>query len=410
MELPTRPERGPVALVVYAVSTLTLLGASGISPVLPVLVGELSLTGPQAGLVMTVYTLPVVFVVPVVGWLADRVGRRPPLVVGLFVFGLAGAAVFFAPDFRTILALRLVQGIGYSAVSPLTITLLGDLFEGDAEAGAQGLRVVSVNLGGFVFPIVTGALAAVAWNVPFLLFLLAVPAGLLVLWRLPEVDPRPDEGNHSGVSHRRSVVRAVSQPIVAGTLALGFTRFFMTYGVFTFLPLLVTDHGIGVGTVGVVIGSISGVKVLVASQSRRAFNLGAPGLVMAAALLMSGVMVATFAAAETLVVFLALAGAYGLSEGVIAPLQKSALTQNTGGGVRASVISINSVLKNAGKTAAPLALGLVISARGLGDAFVLLGAGGAVVSKGPVTRGHRRRSSHHRPPASNDREPGASTR
>lgn len=379
---PSRPERQPVALIIYAVSTLTLLGASGISPVLPVLMGALELTEPQAGLVMTVYTLPVIFVVPVVGWLADRVGRRPPLVVGLFVFGLAGALVFFTTDFRTILALRLVQGIGYSAVSPLTITLLGDLFADDAEAGAQGLRVVSVNLGGFVFPIVTGALAALAWNVPFLLFLLAVPAGLLVLWRLPEVAPRTDgdEEVRPEGTHARAVLQAVGKPIIAGTLALGFTRFFMTYGVFTFLPLLITDHGIGVGTVGVVIGSISGVKVLVASQSRRSFNLGPAGIVMAGALLASGVMVATFAAAGTLVAFLLIAGVYGLSEGVIAPLQKSALTQNAGGSVRASVISVNAVLKNTGKTAAPVVLGVVISARGLGEAFLSLGVGGAVVS------------------------------
>lgn len=379
---PSRPERQPVALIIYAVSTLTLLGASGISPVLPVLMGALELTEPQAGLVMTVYTLPVIFVVPVVGWLADRVGRRPPLVVGLFVFGLAGALVFFTTDFRTILALRLVQGIGYSAVSPLTITLLGDLFADDAEAGAQGLRVVSVNLGGFVFPIVTGALAALAWNVPFLLFLLAVPAGLLVLWRLPEVAPRTDgdEEVRPEGTHARAVLQAVKKPIIAGTLALGFTRFFMTYGVFTFLPLLITDHGIGVGTVGVVIGSISGVKVLVASQSRRSFNLGPAGIVMAGALLASGVMVATFAAAGTLVAFLLIAGVYGLSEGVIAPLQKSALTQNAGGSVRASVISVNAVLKNTGKTAAPVVLGVVISARGLGEAFLSLGVGGAAVS------------------------------
>lgn len=382
MELASRPERQPVALVIYAISTLTLLGAAGISPVLPVLVSDLSLTGPQAGLVMTAYTLPVVFVVPFVGWLADRVGRRPPLVFGLFTFGVAGAAVFLVADFETIIALRLLQGVGYAAVSPITITLLGDLFEGDAEAGAQGLRVVSVNVGGFVFPIITGALAAVAWNLPFLLFLLAVPAGLLVLRWLPEIAPRADseapEAAEGG--QLRAVARAVRKPIVAGTLALGFTRFFMTYGVFTFLPILVTDHGIGVGVAGAVIGSISGVKVLVASQSRRAFNLGRAGLLMAGALLVSGVMVATFSTAETLVAFLALAVLYGLSEGVIAPLQKSALTQNTDGNVRASVVSVNAVLKNAGKTAAPVAMGVLISTRGIGDTFVAVGVGGAVLS------------------------------
>lgn len=378
----TRPEHQPVALVVYAVSTLTLLGASGIAPVIPVLTQALALTEAQAGLVMTAFTLPVVFAVPLVGWLADRVGRRPPLLAGLATFGLAGAAVFFAPDFRTVLALRLVQGLGYSAISPLTITLLGDLFEGGDEAGAQGLRVVSVNLGGFVFPVVTGALAAIAWNVPFLLFLLAVPAGLLVWYWLPEVElDRPGEGRRGRDGwHGRAVLRAIRRPIVAGALVLGFTRFFVAYGVFTYLPFLVTANAIGVGTVGLVIGSISGTKVLVALQSRRAFDLGHTGLVMAVALLASGVLVASFATVTTFVGFLAIAGTYGLSEGVIAPLQKSALTQHTPADLRASVVSVNAVLKNAGKTAAPVVVGAAVAARGLGDAFLALGAGGAIVA------------------------------
>lgn len=298
----TRPERHPVALVIYAVSTLTLLGAAGISPTLPVLMRGLSLTESHAGLVMTVYTLPVILVVSVVGWLADRVGRRPPLLVGLFTFGLAGTLIFFAPDFRTVLALRLVQGVGFSAVSPLTITLLGDLFDGDAEAGAQGLRVVAVNAGGFVFPIATGALAALAWNVPFLLFSLSIPAGLLVLRWFPETETTAgsDEQRTPARRYLGAVSRIVRQPIVAGTLALGFVRFFMTYGVLTVLPLLVTARGVGVGQVGVVIGCIGGIKVIVASQSRRSFNVGLPAITIAGALLVSGVLITTFISATTL--------------------------------------------------------------------------------------------------------------
>jgi len=401
-----RPERQPRAVVVYAVSALTLLGAAGIAPVLPVMLRDLSLTEPQTGLVMTAYTLPVVVTVPAVGWLADRVGRRPPLVAGLFLFGVAGALVFFARDLPTILALRALQGVGFSAISPLTITLLGDLFEGDAEAGAQGLRVVAVNLGGFAFPVVAGALAAVAWNLPFLLFLLAIPAGLAVQWWFPEPGPSVEASRRSDVGSGRSasadappnreatteapgrpggqadesVWRAVRRPLVAGTLVLGVVRFFLAYGVLTFLPLLVTAGGVGVGSVGVVVGSISGVKVLVASQSRRSFNLGPLGLVMAGAVLASGLVVTTFPAAGSLPAFVGLAGVYGVSEGVIAPLQKSALTQGVGDDVRASVVSLNEVLKNLGKTAAPVAVGLVVADWGLGAGFLAMGLASALVA------------------------------
>lgn len=44
------------------------------------------------------------------------------------------------------------------------------------------------------------------------------------------------------------------------------------------------------------------------------------------------------------------------------------------------MISVNSVLKNPGKTAAPVVLGVLIGRQGLADGFFYLGVGGAVVS------------------------------
>jgi len=62
------------------------LGTALISPLLESLQHPYGATDATIGLLMTVFTAPSILMIPVVGVLADRYGRKPFLVVGLFVF------------------------------------------------------------------------------------------------------------------------------------------------------------------------------------------------------------------------------------------------------------------------------------------------------------------------------------
>ncbi|MFB6173622.1 MAG: MFS transporter [Halobacteriales archaeon] len=373
-----RPELAAPALLTYLATGVAMLGTAAMSPVLPAMQGALGVGDARIGLVMSAFTAAVAVTVPLQGWLADRYGRRPVLGGNLLLFGLAGTATFVAPDFRTVLALRALQGAGFAGVLPLVVTVVSDMFGGDAEVGAQGLRVTAVNLGGFLFPVLTGALVAVAWNVPFLLFAGAVPVGLAVLFRLPEpASARRPEGNYV-----RAVLTAGRRPLVAIAVALGTLRFFTLYAIYTYLPLLIVARGLGAGRAGVVIGAVNATKMLVATQSRRTTALAPPRVTLAAAVLVSLLVVAAFPAAGSFPAFLLVAVGLGAVEGVSAPLQKTVLTRYAPAPVRAGVVSLNAAVQNVGKTAGPVAVGVVVAAAGLPASFVLLGAGGALVAGG----------------------------
>ena len=376
--LSDRPELGPVALLLYAASGIVILGTAAMSPVLPAIRADLGLTESQVGLVMSAFTLPVVFAVPVLGWLADWIGRRPVLTGGLLLFGLSGMAVYFVAEFRHVLALRVLQGVGFSAVLPLIVAIIGDLFEGGDEVGAQGLRVTSINLGGFLFPVATGALAEVAWNVPFLLFGAAIPAGLAVLRWLPE----PARGTDRPERYVRAVLAAVRSPPVAVAVGVGFVRFFTLYGLYAFLPLIAVERGLTAGQAGAVVGAISGGKLVVATQARRSLLLGSPRITVVVALLFGGVAVAGLALPATFPAFLGVAAAFGAIEGISAPLQKTVLTRFAARNVRAGVVSFNAAVQNAGKTIAPVAVGAVVSAWALPAAFPAVGTGTALAAVG----------------------------
>lgn len=63
----------------------------------------------------------------VFGPLADRVGRKPVLVLTTIFFGLATLASAFAPDIQTLTLLRFVTGIGLGGAMPASITLTAEV-------------------------------------------------------------------------------------------------------------------------------------------------------------------------------------------------------------------------------------------------------------------------------------------
>src|SRR3989338_8425796 len=187
------PAKRKALTLVFASSLALMMGVNFIQPALPAMVEPFSVSDSALGLVMTVYTAPAIILAPLFGIVADLYGRRLLLAWGLVLFGFSGAAIAFAPTFGWVLALRAIQGIGFSAVIPLTIVLIGDLLEGDNEIGGQGLKVFLDRIGYLVFPPLGGLLATIAWFWPFAFYILTVPVGLAALVWMPETKAKSNE-------------------------------------------------------------------------------------------------------------------------------------------------------------------------------------------------------------------------
>ena len=75
--------------VIWCVTLMAVLGSSSIAPALPRVVQELGVSPGQVGLLITVFTLPGVFLTSVAGALSNRFGRREILVPSLVLFGMS---------------------------------------------------------------------------------------------------------------------------------------------------------------------------------------------------------------------------------------------------------------------------------------------------------------------------------
>ena len=360
----------PLAIV-YASSLALIMGVNFIQPALPAMVEQFGITDASLGLVMTVYTGPAIILAPLFGIVADLYGRRLLLAGGLLIFSLGGAAVAFAPNFTWVLILRTIQGIGFSAVIPLTIVLIGDLLEGDSEVGGQGLKVFLDRVGYLIFPPLGGMLAAIAWFWPFLVYIAVFPVALAVIAWMPETKA----ATHTETwTYLRDMLRLTRHPRLLIAFAAGFLRFFLDYGFLTYFPLfLVRTHGISTTAAGFLYAFFSVGAMLTASQAGRLAAGHDKARLLFLAFLISGIALVVV----PLVPSVGLVGAalffYGLANGVISPMQKSLLTQNAPTEFRGGIISFDRLIQQVSKTVSTSVVGLLLIAANLSTIFWILG-------------------------------------
>ncbi|MDR7252510.1 EmrB/QacA subfamily drug resistance transporter [Nocardioides sp. BE266] len=100
------------------------------------------------------------------GSLADRLGRRRVLLVGLTVFGLLSLCVVAVSTAGELIALRAGLGIAAAAMAPITNSLVFRLFEDQALRMRAMTVMIVVGMSGFILgPLLGGtALAHVRWE------------------------------------------------------------------------------------------------------------------------------------------------------------------------------------------------------------------------------------------------------
>jgi MFS transporter, ACDE family, multidrug resistance protein len=180
---------------------IMVLGNSMLIPILPQIQQELNLNQLQVSLIITSFSIAAAFMIPLTGFLSDHYGRKKVIIPALLLFGLggiiAGLGAWFLQEkaaYWTIMASRVLQGIGAAGTAPITMALVGDIFHGGAQSKALGIVEATNGLGKVASPIVGTLIAMITWFAPFFAFpilcFLAVAA--LIFWaKEPEHEGKP---------------------------------------------------------------------------------------------------------------------------------------------------------------------------------------------------------------------------
>ncbi|GAB3036553.1 MFS transporter [Natronobiforma cellulositropha] len=326
-----------------------------VSPGLGEIERAFGISGTQAGLLVTVYALPALLVAPLVGMYADRLGRKRLLTACLVVFGTAGAAISVAPSFEVVLALRLVQGCASGPILlSLATTLAGDTFVDRRHDTVIGATMATISLGAAIYPAIGGYLSAIAWNLPFVLYGLAVVVAVFVSVGFDEPVATAEEKPRARV-YVREAARAVPTVPAVRLYGLVFLTYLLVFGLYTALPFyLERAYGLGAAQIGLMTMGMLLVSATV-SMGSGLLSAWAPDR----SLLVGGVLayasaLALLALTPGVVATFCTLGLFGVGSGVITPRLLSSISTLAPDEFRAGVTSIQTVTISAGQAAGPV--------------------------------------------------------
>ncbi len=194
--LNTAPATAPlprVSLGLAAFALALLLGLQPVStdvylPALPMLTQALGAPMDAAQLTMSALILAFGLAQMVWGPVADRVGRRPVLLLGLALYSVASVGAVLAGSIDTLIVWRALQGTALAAAIVCARAIVRDLYEPEQGAQVMALALSGLGVIALTGPLAGGLAAATwGWRGPLVLVALAGAATLaFVAWRLPE--------------------------------------------------------------------------------------------------------------------------------------------------------------------------------------------------------------------------------
>ncbi len=356
--------------VIFGITLIAVMGVASITPALPKIAKSLQLTSGQIALLISAFTFPGVFLTPIAGVIADRIGRKPVLIPGLFIFAIAGSAIFFVHDFHFIVLLRIAQGVGAAPLGSINTTLIADFYKGKERPQAMGYNASVLSLSTASYPLIGGALAGFAWYYPFLMPLLAIPVGLFVTFGIkdPEIEKPTDFKKYL-----KDISSNIFRKEVLAVFILGTLTFIILYGAFlTYVPFLLTEKfDLHSAKIGMVLSLSSVTTAILATQvGKLTWKYGSLALLKVAfalyllvCLLMPNI--------NNLYLFIIPVLIFGSAQALNMPSLQTAIANLALENQRGAFMSLNGMVIRLGQTLGPLIIGIGFSWKGLQGAYYL---------------------------------------
>ncbi len=193
-------------LVLLLAGSLTSMVGGVVAPILPEMVQQLHLDPRLAANLVSIHCLTIALFSPLLGILADRVGRLQVLVPSLILYAVFGTAGAFMQTLEPLLVTRGLLGAASGGIAAASLGLLGNMYEGEERSQALGYATSTLTLTGIAFPLLGGLVGSIHWQFAFCLYGLSLPLALLAPLMLREKQQIKAPGKAKDLSNKLSTV------------------------------------------------------------------------------------------------------------------------------------------------------------------------------------------------------------
>jgi MFS family permease len=281
-------------------------------PTLPLYAQFIGGSQSMAGLIVGIFTLAAVVFRPLFGNMLDQIGRKRVLLLGVGIFAVTTASYHATSLIIILLAVRLLQGVGWGATTTATGTIASDVIPPARRAEGMGYFGMASTVAMSIGP--AWGLALTSHSSYSMLFTLATVLSLLCLgasWLINYEQKNPV----SLPTDRKGVI--IEKTAVVPSVVLLFVS--LTYGgIVTFLPGYAAYRGIT--DIGLFFTTFA-ISLLVTRpfMGKAADRLGFSAILLPGMLLL-GAALQVLVHATTLPQFLVAAVLYGLGFGSVQPI------------------------------------------------------------------------------------------
>ena len=154
-------------VILYFNIFLVFLGIGLIVPVLPVYLKDLGLNGSDLGVLVAAFALAQMVISPFGGTLADKLGKKLIICIGLALFAISEFLFAVSHSFSLLIISRILGGFSAGMVMPGVTGMIADSSPGKDKAKNFGYMSAIINSGFILGPGLGGFLAEFSHRLPF---------------------------------------------------------------------------------------------------------------------------------------------------------------------------------------------------------------------------------------------------
>ncbi|WP_150460771.1 MFS transporter [Nesterenkonia ebinurensis] len=205
------PRRRRAILWAVCIALMAVVASvSGLNVAQPHLATTFEASQGQVLWIINIYTLTLAALLLPLGAAGDRLGRKPVLLAGLVLFGIANIAATLAPTMEVMLAARLASGIGAALIMPVTLSVITSSFPDQERSRAIGMWTAVAGGGGILGMYLSALLVDVAsWRWLFALPIVLTLASLLIGARAVPNSREATPGRFDALGALASIIAAV---------------------------------------------------------------------------------------------------------------------------------------------------------------------------------------------------------